>query len=403
MWDELGIAPCDDPRAIRRAYAARLKKLDPDRDPEAFARLRGAFEWALNESRRKDDLRPSAVREPPPSLERDADPDQDGHGTATRPQAETARAEPAAEHCATSATQSTKPVEGAQDANFQSWATPDHDDVRDQALLVALDGALRRGEAAEATALFYRAAATGALSLESAPNVIARLLALAVDDVTLSATAFRHLTRTVGLDTPQSRVPVNSALRQRVLARLAAEEWYEDLLAKAERKWRRERAARRQAKIARLLLRRIGRHWHPRVDKMALKSWIDQYKIHKDWLGNRIDPAWVSKLEGRLRRREIFWFACFTLFIGTMLSNFVWLSAIAVIEGKTEEPLWALMVGPFLVAFFLWIWKLLVVQLLNLSFPGWRGFAVTVHLRDWAGRSRTMWGRLRTKGPGAAG
>ena len=47
MWDELGIAPCDDPKAIRRAYAARLKKLDPDRDPNGFARLRDAYEWAL--------------------------------------------------------------------------------------------------------------------------------------------------------------------------------------------------------------------------------------------------------------------------------------------------------------------------------------------------------------------
>lgn len=50
MWDELGISRCDDPKAISRAYAARLKKLDPDSDPAGFARLRGALEAALAEA-----------------------------------------------------------------------------------------------------------------------------------------------------------------------------------------------------------------------------------------------------------------------------------------------------------------------------------------------------------------
>ena len=35
--------------AAYRAYAARLKKLDIDQDPAAFARLREALEWALAE------------------------------------------------------------------------------------------------------------------------------------------------------------------------------------------------------------------------------------------------------------------------------------------------------------------------------------------------------------------
>jgi hypothetical protein len=288
--------------------------------------------------------------------------------------------------------------------NFQTWVPPaNHDDIRDQALLVALDGALRRCDATEAATLYYRAAATGALSWKGAPDVVARLLEVAVDDVNLSPAAFRHLTRTVGLDTPQSRVPVHADVRRRVLARLAAQDWYDELVAKAARKWRKGRAARRQAKIARLLLGRIGRYWHPRVDKAALKSWIDQYNVHKDWLGARIDPAWIRTLQGRLRRREIFWLGCFTLFIGGLLTQFIVVAAISVIEWKMEDGLWPLLVSPFLAAFLLWILKLLFAQFLRLSFPGWTETATMVRLRDWARRSGALWQRLRPWGAGKAG
>jgi hypothetical protein len=47
MWQELGIEPTADPRAIRAAYARHLKDIDPGRDLEAFQRLRQAYEVAL--------------------------------------------------------------------------------------------------------------------------------------------------------------------------------------------------------------------------------------------------------------------------------------------------------------------------------------------------------------------
>lgn len=46
-WHVLGIAPTDDVRAVRRAYAARLKSIDIDTDPEGYAALRLARDAAL--------------------------------------------------------------------------------------------------------------------------------------------------------------------------------------------------------------------------------------------------------------------------------------------------------------------------------------------------------------------
>lgn len=48
IWERLGIDPASDRKAIRRAYAARLKSVHPEEDPEGFKALREAFELALS-------------------------------------------------------------------------------------------------------------------------------------------------------------------------------------------------------------------------------------------------------------------------------------------------------------------------------------------------------------------
>ncbi|SFM21627.1 RDD family protein [Marinobacter zhejiangensis] len=49
-WSELGIEPTGDLRAVKRAYAKRLKTTRPDECPEAFQRLRKAYEDALGQA-----------------------------------------------------------------------------------------------------------------------------------------------------------------------------------------------------------------------------------------------------------------------------------------------------------------------------------------------------------------
>ncbi len=249
--------------------------------------------------------------------------------------------------------------------------------------------------------LYYRAAATGALSLESAPDVTERLLAVAVDDMTLAAAAFRDLVRIAGADKPPSRAQAasQSELQRRVLARLRAEDWYGDLLVKA--KQRKGRTARRQAKIARLILRQIGRYRQPRIDKIALRSWINQYKTHAVWLKDRIDPAWMAVVERRLRARELFWTTLFTLFIGVLLIQFAIGLVGAAMDGG--QPLWLILTGPFFAVFLLWLLKLLTDQLLKAWIPGWTGYDIRGRLRRWGARLRALRSREKTKADEEAG
>ncbi len=50
-WVILGIEPTTEIKAIRSAYAARLKTIDVDMDPAAFMALRDAYEWAQDYAR----------------------------------------------------------------------------------------------------------------------------------------------------------------------------------------------------------------------------------------------------------------------------------------------------------------------------------------------------------------
>ena len=55
-WELLGLDAEAEPRTIKRRYAQLLKQTRPDEDPEAFQRLREAYEWALDWAQRVQDV-----------------------------------------------------------------------------------------------------------------------------------------------------------------------------------------------------------------------------------------------------------------------------------------------------------------------------------------------------------
>jgi len=339
MWNELGIGPCDDPKAVRRAYAARLKKLDPDKDPAAFARLREALEWALAEidDGASPQFQPSRARSSEPDTGQDVSKpiDDASSGPVLRRSDEPAAVDIVA-------------------MTASEWLDVS---TSERTLLDAFEGALGRRDAAAALDLFYRAL----LPLQDALAQLDRLFALLVEDTTVEPARFRDLARTFGWDRQAQESGTSSELRQRVLARLAAEDWYDSLLAAAAP---RAPVSRKHAKVARLMLRRIGRYRMPRVDSAELRTRLDEFHIHQAWLRDRIDPAWASTLEKRWRRREIFWLAFFAFFIAAMILNGIRVFVIEAVAGTLTPG--AIAVAPFAAAFLLWIFKLLVTGLYRL-------------------------------------
>jgi len=292
MWDVLAIAPTDDPKVIRRAYAARLRQIDPDRERETFARLRQALEWAL------------ARAKPPPRLARAlAQPEPVSDASAADDVAPLVEVEAAPAPQPRRDVRPLTPPPASPDSLAPSAAPGAEERASHRALLTDLESALQRGDAREAWPLYVRAAAIGAVPFGDTERMLARLFTVALEDATFDGGAFRELAKSLGWDRPELGSAVAAEVRKRVAARLAAEDWYDSLVALAGLK--RWGFPRYKSRIARLMLGRIRGRGLLRIDRQALVATLDAFALHEAWLRDRIPHAWAATLWRRLWRREL--------------------------------------------------------------------------------------------------
>jgi hypothetical protein len=188
MWDTLGIQPTTEVTLIRRAYAARLRSLDVDRNPAAFIALREAYEHALASCEIAEpwplDVPVTAAR-PGAPRRADAAPEPLGHNVR----------EPPAEHLP------------------DDW----------------LDVALAAGGIMAALEAYNRNMARGLIGLGQQRRHAADLAAAALRDPALPIATFRAAITALGVQHGGTRHDDLAPLRGDIAARLAAYEWFEAL------------------------------------------------------------------------------------------------------------------------------------------------------------------------------
>jgi hypothetical protein len=326
MWAVLAIDPTDDPKAIRRAYAARLKQIDPDRERETFVQLREALEWALARARH-----PAPSRPPPSVVSQDADQQEEAPPpvvTDLAPARQDVEASPARSPAALHKLPATPPPPIPPPAASPPPPPPAlpalaQERANERAVLIGLDTALQRGDAREAWRLYVRAAAIGALPLGGTDRMLARLFTVALDDPTFDGVAFRELARSLGWDRTDLGSPAVADVRQRVDLRLSAEAWYDKLVTIAHGI---SVQTRPQAQAARLLLGRVRGRGLIGISRPTLRQLLDQLEPHAMWLRDRIPASRVAILERSYRRREIIAAA-----LGAACVGFLLLQAIVVL------------------------------------------------------------------------
>ena len=293
IWDELGIPPARDAKAIRRAYAARLKRLDPDSDPAAFQRLRQAYEAALEQAARPV---PAMVTDNAPDIELETEAADEHWPEAEEDARPMPMPLPLIPRYAKLRPPPPKPQAPRRRATIAPIDARDALQAEAKPLIEKLEQAMTDFDATRAVQIFDEAMAKGLLPLAPDVALVTRLSKLALYDQALAPETFCRLMRQFGWHAAGGGRGEPS-LASAILARLEAEGWYRNLVAEAAGRGQ-------QARVARMLLGRNSRYLYYLAKPKLLRQQIAQYDRHKFWLSSRFDAKRMDSLRRNQAPKE---------------------------------------------------------------------------------------------------
>jgi hypothetical protein len=289
MWETLGIAATGDSAAIRRAYVARLRSIDVERDPAAFIRLREAYENALAAAARGD------VWDDEPAEDAGDDTFWEDDPESEPADAEPVDVKPAERQSIVLRTDDREAAPRPLDRAEELEDEPDPD--------IAIDEALAGAGVPAAWRLFEHYMATGAVRLNEQADLVWKLVNAALHDTAPGAEAtFRSILATVDA-ARAGREDDLAELRSEIAARRAAETWRDEL----------ERSARKRAlgakrfpvRGARVVLGEKSRYGQNRAQFDAIQKLLGEYRPHERWLALRLGGERLAALEQQLQRDRV--------------------------------------------------------------------------------------------------
>ncbi|HEX2593269.1 MAG TPA: hypothetical protein VHL34_17335, partial [Rhizomicrobium sp.] len=277
IWTELDIAPTDDAKLIRRAYATRLRAIDPDANPVAFQNLRTAYDRALTMSARA--AQKAATSEPDADTEvlSDEEDEDDTDAPLFQPAPEPPR--------------ELTPEE-------QERATFETD----------VNTALAAGDSRTALALLTSALARGLITLGNREYALQAIMPVIVRDGSLSPEEYLAALEKIGWNSVPRATDPFSQVRHAAISRANAERWFQALRTKSEQQpwpfapypdapndnWF---TRYRKFRIANLLLH--GTWCLPRASLgvAMLGRELDLFHHHAGFIRHRFDERYIARAE----------------------------------------------------------------------------------------------------------